>query len=155
MADMLVRLYSLPSLDISNLEKEGITIQRTFPADKKAVLEWVEKNFSSYGAAECERTFFNNPVSTFLAVKDKKIVGFASYNGTARDFFGPTAVSDEYRGKGIGKALLLSCLYALKEEGYYYAIIGGVGPAAFYQECCGAIMIPSSTPGPYKDFLQL
>ena len=72
---------------------------------------------------------------------------------TAPDFFGPTRVLDSEQGKGLGKALLLRCLYALREEGYAYAIIGGVGPVAFYEKCVGAHVIPDSTPGVYKDFL--
>lgn len=49
-------------------------------------------------------------------------------------FFGPTKVLESYQGKGIGKALLLRSLHALKDEGYIYAIIGGIGPARFYEK---------------------
>ena len=41
----------------------------------------------------------------------------------------------------------------LRAEGYAYAIIGGVGPVAFYEKCVGARAIPDSTPGIYRDFL--
>ena len=116
-------------------------------------MKFAEENFSPYGAMEVDKSFSNTPISTFIAVKDKTIVGFASYNATAPDFFGPTAVSDEMRGKGVGKALLLACLHALRNEGYYYAIVGGAGPVHFYEKCCGATVIPSSEPGPYADFL--
>lgn len=40
-----------------------------------------------------------------------------------------------------------------RAEGYAYAIIGGVGPVAFYEKCVGARVIPDSTPGIYRDFL--
>jgi hypothetical protein len=33
--------------------------------------------------------------------------------------------------------------------GYAYAIIGGVGPAAFYEKVCGAFVIPGSERGIY------
>ena len=36
---------------------------------------------------------------------------------------------------------------ALANEGYGYAIIGGVGPAPFYEKVCGAFTIPGSDPG--------
>jgi len=34
-----------------------------------------------------------------------------------------------------------------------YAIIGGIGPAAFYEKTVGAVLIENSTSGIYKDFL--
>ena len=58
-----------------------------------------------------------------------------------RGFFGPTGVDPAYRGKGIGKALLLKCLEAMRNEGYGYAVIGGAGPVNFYEKCCGATVI--------------
>ena len=32
----------------------------------------------------------------------------------------------------------------MREMGYAYAVIGGVGPAAFYEKVCGAFIIPGS-----------
>ena len=54
----------------------------------------------------------------------KEIVGFACYDATCMNFFGPTGVKESERGKGVGKALLLAALHAMKEQGYAYAIIG-------------------------------
>lgn len=153
MPDMLVKLYELPEVDYESLKKEGIRIQRAFAPDKKAILKFAHDNFSPYGEMEVDKSFSNTPISTFIAVKDGRIVGFASYNATAPDFFGPTAVLDEMRGKGVGKALLLACLHALRNEGYYYAVIGGAGPVHFYEKCCNAVVIPDSEPGPYADFV--
>jgi hypothetical protein len=36
---------------------------------------------------------------------------------------------------GVGRALTLSCLHAMRGYGYGYAVIGSVGPAAFYEKC--------------------
>jgi len=49
--------------------------------------------------------------------------------------------------------LLLRSLRAMRDEGYVYAIIGGVGPAEFYEKCVGATLIEGSTPGIYRDLL--
>ena len=73
---------------------------------------------------------------------------------TAPDFFGPTRVLDSEQGHGVGTALLLRCLTAMREYGYGYAIIGSVGPVEFYQKTCNATVIPDSDPGIYKDFLR-
>jgi predicted N-acetyltransferase YhbS len=86
-------------------------------------------------------------------VRDRQILGFACHDATARNFFGPEAVAAEERGRGLGRALLLVALHAQREQGYAYAIIGGVGPAEFYVKSVGAIPIPGSTPGIYAGML--
>jgi hypothetical protein len=37
--------------------------------------------------------------------------------------------------------------------GYAYAIIGDAGPVEYYKKVVGAIEIPDSSPGVYKDLL--
>ena len=37
----------------------------------------------------------------------------------------------------------------MREMGYGYAIIGGVGPAEFYEKVCGAFVIADSEIGVY------
>jgi predicted N-acetyltransferase YhbS len=49
----------------------------------------------------------------------------------------------------VGRALLLACLHAMRERGYAYAVIGGVGPAEYYRRAVGATAIEGSTPGIY------
>ena len=90
----------------------------------------------------------------FIATIQREIVGFAAYECTRRGFFGPTGVVSTAQGKGIGKALLLASLWALREMGYVYAIIGAAGPVRFYQKTVGAIIIPDSEPGIYTDSLK-
>ena len=110
--------------------------------------------FSSYWADEVMNAFAHQPPTCFIATHERKIVGFSAYECTRRDYFGPTGVSPDFRGKGIGRVLLLECLRAMYELGYVYAIMGGVGPADFYAKCVGATPIPDSTPGIYADLLE-
>ena len=49
------------------------------------------------------------------------------------------------RGRGIGTALLLATLHAMRDAGYMYAIIGGAGPVGYYEKV-GAAVIPDSEP---------
>jgi len=56
-------------------------------------------------------------------------------------------VREDYRGRGIGKALLLTCLHAMFKQGYAYAAIGQVGPTEFYRKAVGATIIEDSEPG--------
>lgn len=156
MSDMLVKLYDLPdSAPIYKRCKDaGVEIRRAMTPDLRRIVKWVSEYSSYYAAGECESCFGKSPVSCFIATRGSEIVGYACYNATAKDFFGPTRVLDSEQGKGIGAALLLRSLEALREEGYGYAIIGSVGPADFYTKVCGATLIEDSTPGIYKDFLR-
>ena len=62
-------------------------------------------------------------------------------------------MAESARGKGIGAALLLRCMEAMYDEGYGYAIIGGVGPADFYSKILGATLIEGSEYSIYKDLI--
>ncbi len=155
MPDMLVKLYELPEMNdiLSQIYGHGIEIRRAMAPDKLRILSWI-REYSSQGAVgEADVCFSHTPISLFLATRGKEIVGYACYNATAPNFFGPTKVLESEQKKGIGKALLLKSLYALKAQGYAYAIIGGVGPQHFYEKVVGATLIEGSNPGIYTDYL--
>lgn len=155
MADMLVNLLNLPDCkeDINKLAAEGITIRRIQPYEISFLRRFILKHFGETWADEVSVAYAQKPITCFIATREKKIIGFAAYECTCRDYFGPTGVDKEYRGNGIGKVLLLSCLHAMRDMGYAYAIVGAVGPADFYASCVGATVIPDSTPGIYVDLL--
>ena len=154
MNDMLVKLYDLPEDAALAVPKdESVQLRRAMAPDKLRVVEWVTEHSGRSAAGECDVCFSHTPISCFLATRGKEILGYACYDATAPDFFGPTRVLDEEQGSGIGKALLLRSLAAMRAEGYAYAVIGGVGPQEFYAKCVGATLIPGSNPGVYRDFL--
>jgi GNAT superfamily N-acetyltransferase len=156
MPDMLVRLYGLdwardPS---ASLEASGVAIRRPLAPEKSTVVEWVRGRFGPGWASECDVSFSNSPISCFIAVEAGSLLGFACYEATCKDFFGPTGVEESARGRGIGKALLYRCLFAMRESGYAYAVIGGAGPVEFYRSCVGATPIEGSVPGVYGGLLE-
>jgi len=156
MPDLLVRLYDLPEVQprLEKLRAEGVVIRTARSFEKQQVIGWVRDHFGSRWADECEAAFGNRPISCFIATENGAIAGFACYDCTCRDFFGPTGVAPHVRGRGIGSALLLSCLAAMAAIGYAYAIIGGVGSADFYRRVVAAIEIEGSSPGFYRDRLR-
>ena len=81
-------------------------------------------------------------------------MGFARHDATFRNFFGPTGVKLEVRKHGIGTGLLFACLEDMRQQGYGYAIVGGVGPTAFYSKAVGAVLIEGSDPGVYRGLLR-
>jgi predicted N-acetyltransferase YhbS len=155
MPDLLVNLLKLPPLESSleEIRRAQIVVRRAQPFEITSVRSFVEKNFSLAWADEITVGFASKPVSVYIATLEKEIVGFAAYECTRRDFFGPMGVLKTMEGRGIGKALLIACLWGLREMGYVYAIIGGVGPVEFYKKTVGASMIDESTPGIYRDLL--
>ena len=156
MQDMLVNLLSLPDARplYDTLRAQNIVIRRALAPDRRLICDFVDRTFGPCAVGEAEAAFARQPVSLFVATDHDQLVGFACYEATAPDFFGPTAVSESHRGRQIGQALLLRSLEAMRDElGYVYAIIGGVGPVAFYEKAVGARLIPGSDPGIYWDFL--
>jgi GNAT superfamily N-acetyltransferase len=156
MPDMLVNLLKLPPLDplADELGKSSIQVRHAQPFEITPVMDFVEQEFSVAWADEISVGFANKPVSVYIATFESVVVGFAAYECTRRNFFGPMGVREDMRGRGVGKALLLACLWGLREMGYVYGIIGGVGPEEFYQRTVRAIVIPDSAPGTYSDLLK-
>ncbi len=155
MPDLLVNLLKLPPLDsvLTRAEQNGVRIRRAQPFELTVVRAFVADNFSVPWADEVSVGFANKPVSVFIATREREVVGFAGYECTRRAFFGPTGVIDKAQKQGIGQALLIAALCGLREMGYVYGIIGRAGPIEFYEKTVGAIVIPESDPGIYRDLL--
>ncbi len=152
---MLVRLYDLPKSAsmYEKIREQGITLRRARAFEKHTVAAFARQHFSEKWASEIEVAITRQPVSCWIATRNKEIIGFSCYETTQRGFFGPTGVIESARGTGLGKALLFKALESLRDMGYAYGIIGGVGPREFYEKNCGAIEIPGSDPGVYSDIL--
>ena len=155
MQDMLVKLYELPDYGdlIKQLNEKGIIIRRPLAAEKSIVIKWVKEHFGDGWAGETDVSFSYQPIACFVAIEKGRVLGFACYDAAYRNFFGPTGVDESRRGEHIGKALLMESLNAMKSQGYAYAIIGGVGPAKFYEKAVGAKLIEGSDPGIYKGIM--
>jgi ribosomal protein S18 acetylase RimI-like enzyme len=158
MPDMLVKLYELPRLDpiMQVMAEQDITVRLGIPPEKHLVLNWIRENFSEAWASEADVAFANKPSTIYIAVDNKtdQLVGFGCFETTCKCFFGPTGVHPDYRGREIGKALLIACLHGLAHLGYGYGVIGGAGPVEFYKKSVGAIEIADSVPGIYKGMLR-
>ena len=153
--DMLVKLYDLPDSKAAfeRLSQAGISMRRALAPEKHKVVAWVRKTFSEGWASEVDVAFSRRPVTCFVAVQEGSIVGFACHDATCANFFGPAGIDPKARKNGIGTALLFACLEDMKHQGFGYAIIGGVGPAAFYSKAVGAVAIEGSEPGIYRGLL--
>ena len=154
--DMLIKLYDLEDDRpfIAEQKNRGITIRKPIGPEKHLIIEWVSETFSPAWAAETDAALSNRPWSCFAAIKKEAFIGFACYDATAPGFFGPIGVAETHRGDGTGKALLLSCLLDMKLKGYGYAVVGSVKDIDFFKKTVGAIEIPDSVPGYYRDMVR-
>ena len=153
--DYLVNLSLLhpdPALD-ARIAEAGVTIRRALAPEARLVADWVKQTFEKGWASETAVALTRQPPTCFIATRERRLVGFSCHEAIARGFFGPTGVEEASRGLGIGHALLLASLFDLKAMGYAYAIIGDVGPSAFYEKTVGAMPIPNSAPGIYAGML--
>ena len=153
--DMLVRLYDLPNSQsaFDRLRREGIIARRALPPEKHKIVAWVRTTFNEGWGSEVDVAFSRQPVSCFIAVQHSNILGFGCHDATCPNFFGPTGIEPTAQKNGIGTALLFACLEDMRQQGFGYAIIGGVGPAAFYSKVVGAVAIAGSEPGIYRGLL--
>ncbi|MGV3650074.1 MAG: GNAT family N-acetyltransferase [Devosia sp.] len=154
--DYLVNLYSR-RLDALGARVNSVpaTIRVALPPELHLIQHWVGAEFSQYWVSEVTIAMAHKPPRCLVAIIDGQLVGFACHDATARGFFGPTGVSPAHRGKGIGQALLFHALMAMKARGYAYAVIGAVGPGAFYENAVGAVPIASDGEDIYKGLLRI
>ena len=152
---MLVKLYDLQQMEAldKNFKNQETLVRVAMAYEKHDVIKWISNSFGKQWASECSVAFSRQPISCFIATERGRIIGFAGYDCTCKNFFGPTGVAEDKRRLGIGRRLLLSCLYAMKADGYAYAIIGGVSSTSFYTKVAGATIIEGSSPGIYYDQL--
>jgi GNAT superfamily N-acetyltransferase len=170
MADMLVRLYALPDIapHVAALRQAGIHIRAARSTEQQALAAWVRQHFDASWAPAAAVAAARQPSSCYLAVEvdprhapqhpydlaPQRLLGFACYDSDVRGMFGPTGVREDRRGHGIGTALLLTTLHAMRAETYAYAVIGWAGPVDWYARTVGATVIPDSEPGPFQGGLE-
>ena len=152
MPDMLVKLYELTDVWVflAEQQRSGITIRKPLGCEKDVIVNWARERFNDAWRSEVGVALSNRPVTCFVAVRDGVILGLACYDASALGYFGPTWVEESWRGKRIGRALLLACLRDMKLRGYGYAVIGSTERVGFYRSVAGAMEIPDSSPGIWK-----
>ncbi len=154
MSDLLVPLYNLDDYN-SDLDIDDVEIRRAIAPERHIVCDWVGQQFGKAWGSEVSVALSGLPVTVWIAVQNGGLMGFACHDATAKGFFGPTGVSPLVRGRGIGRGLLLATLSGMREAGYAYAIIGGVGEQRiFYEKIVDIYEIPDSTPGIYRGMLK-
>lgn len=146
--DMIAPLHALPDPEpvLRRVEAQGIVVARATMGDLTPIRTFILAHFTQVWADSVFAGLSHRPATVFTARDGETIVGFGSHSGNRPGIFGPLGVHPDHRGRDIGTALLFQCLLDLRAAGYVYAIIGQVGPAAFYEKTCGAMLLPAEWP---------
>jgi GNAT superfamily N-acetyltransferase len=142
---MLIRLTNLPMpRDVFECRPgQMIETRRAMTYEQGHIIAWIKKTFSPLWADECKAAFGKHPVGCMIAVADDCLVGFCGVDCTLRGFAGPIGVDSSWQRLGIGRALLVMALHAMKAMGYGYCIMGNVSAASFFEKVAGAVSIES------------
>lgn len=151
MPDMIVSLQQLPATPDLPADCE---LQSAQAWDRDVIIDWVRQEFGSGWASEVANGLGSHPARVLIVRRHNELLGFACFDVTFPAFFGPTGVSEQARGLGLGKALLIESLQRLKQRGYVYGFIGDAGPVDFYRQTVGAVPVPDGLAGAYTPPLQ-
>jgi predicted N-acetyltransferase YhbS len=124
-------------------DARGYAVRRARLQDRDAFVEYMTRDWTPVWREEADQAFRMETLPLFLAWRDEEIVGFAACEvSQCLGGFGPTGVSPEHRGAGLGRRLLWACLDHLRRAGRPTCEIGWVGPVSFYHRACGATLGP-------------
>jgi mycothiol synthase len=106
------------------------------PEELEETLAFIEREFGRIWRFEASRA----PHNLFITREGDEITGFVVHDANNRGlgWFGPTGVARAHRGKGLGKALLLTSLGEMHRQGYAEAVIPWTDAVDFYRKSCGA-----------------
>ncbi|MCX8036240.1 MAG: GNAT family N-acetyltransferase [Candidatus Sumerlaeia bacterium] len=102
---------------------DGVTICRATPDDCDRTLHAINRMFAMAWWFETSLAFRAAEPTVFIALQDKKVVGFADYDATNIGLFGPTGVHESLRGHKVGAVLFRRCLREMRALGYPYALV--------------------------------
>jgi len=122
------------SEDEQRLERQdGVLIRRVTIHEREAFSAWMREIWSEGWQEEALLSMEHEPPTTFVALRDGKYVGFATYDVELfHRSLGPMGVLPEMRGRRLGAVLARRCLRAMKERGDSTCEIAWVGPVGFY-----------------------
>ncbi len=103
------------------------------------IFKWIEKNFSLQWSIEAQLALEKEYGRIYVAETNNEIAGFAVHSATHKCRFGPIGVDERYRGRCLGKLLLIHTLDSMRILGLRYAIIPWTTHLFFYAWIPGII----------------
>lgn len=123
----------------TRLSTQGYEIRKLRDTDRVTFSAWMCEAWNPTWAYEALESLKNDPVTTWVALRDGAYNAFASYDCTAfPGGFGPTGTDPSLRGQGIGTVLFHRCMQDMRALGYAKCEVCWTGPVAFYAKAADA-----------------
>lgn len=116
----------------------GYVVRRAHADEREALCAAIATEFGGAWPFEVERALGYEPPGVHVAIRDGAYCAFAAHDGNNRGlgWFGPTGTWPAHRGKGLGEALLMSCLIDVAAE-RSQCEVAWIGPRPFYERVAG------------------
>jgi mycothiol synthase len=124
--------------DEARLAGRGFEVRRLTADDADAFDGYLAERWSESWRVEGMTSLRRDPISTHVALRAGRIVGFATHSVSGPGQFGPMGTNDDLRGQGVGAVLLRRCLADQRAAGLAACDIQWVGPKGFYADHVGA-----------------
>ncbi len=106
-------------------QPHGYEVRPAEESHSKQLLDFISENFASDWYFRAENVLEKGEAEqVYIALEGGKILGYSMFSGSEGsqwfapgERFGPFGVADEFRGRGIGSALLAKTLEAMKGRG--------------------------------------
>ncbi len=128
---------------IVNMEEDlmvqGTAMRLANAGEKERVREWVLKNSGYNWSYEAARAIGRAGSGVWIAEEGGEMVAFSVFGSLEHHWFGPVAVVEERRRRGLGSVLLFKTLDSMKRLGIPRAIIPWTGHLLFYSQVPGVV----------------
>ena len=122
-----------------DLAADGTIIRLARPEEKESVRDWVLKKSGLNWSYEVARAIGPAGSGVWVAEDETGIVGFSVYGSLENHWFGPIAVDEKKRKKGLGSVMLFKTLESMKNLGIPRAVIPWTGHLFFYSQIPGIV----------------
>jgi mycothiol synthase len=140
--NLLVALRGNPRLGRADelrrrVEADGYTLRRGDAGDAQTMAAAVARDFGGSWPFEIAQAA-RPPSTLYLALRGDDLAGFAVHDGNNRGlgWFGPAGTWPAHRGRGVGEALLHTCLEAVAAD-HDVCEVAWIGPRDFYERSAG------------------
>jgi predicted N-acetyltransferase YhbS len=120
------------------LRSAGIEIRRACTADDGPLQQSLGSTWQQSWITEIVAALRSSQAGLYLAVQDRRYIGFCASGLNRRHEVGPVGTSPDRRGLGIGGVLLKRCLSDQRECGVTVAELVWAGPLSYFSRTLNA-----------------
>ncbi len=128
---------------VKRIEEEvlgsAIRLRLAEEEDREGLREWISERSGFAWSYEAARAVGRAGSGVWLAEDGDELIGFSVFGSLEHHWFGPIAVEDERRRKGLGSVLMFRTIQSMKELGVSRAVIPWTRHLLFYSQIPGIV----------------